>query len=470
MPNTLAYVALLIWPAIALGLFRTMPVERATIWSILGAYLLLPPLANFDPPLVPTFDKTSIPNLAAYAICVFVLGLKIPLLPRAPLGRLLMILFVASPFLTVLTNADPIWFATGGLPGLRPLDSFAMMVTQATAVLPFFLARSLLATERAQREILLALMVGGLAYSIPMLIEIRLSPQINVWVYGFFQHDFIQMMRYGGFRPIVFLPHALWVAFFAFMALVAAAALAARGPKTRRPLAMGATVYLAGVLVLCKTAGALIYATAFVPIAALAGARLQILLAAALGATALCYPLLRGADLAPVEAIVEQAAQISPERARSLQFRIDNENVLLERASERPVFGWGIWGRNHIHDPVTGELRSTIDGRWILTIGVFGWLGYVVEFGLLSLPLFLLARASLGRKGAELSPYIGPIALILGVNMLDMLPNATLIPFTWLLAGATLGYAERLAERSRPDATAAGPEPTAEPVGPRTIL
>ena len=29
--------------------------------------------------------------------------------------------------------------------------------------------------------------------------------------------------------------------------------------------------------------------------------------------------------------------------------------------------------------------------------------------------------------------------------MIDMLPNATLIPFTWLIAGALLGYAEALA-------------------------
>lgn len=44
-------------------------------------------------------------------------------------------------------------------------------------------------------------MLGVLWYTIPMLIELRLSPQMNVWVYGFFQHDFIQTVRYGGSLP-----------------------------------------------------------------------------------------------------------------------------------------------------------------------------------------------------------------------------------------------------------------------------
>ena len=38
-----------------------------------------------------------------------------------------------------------------------------------------------------------------------------------------------------------------------------------------------------------------------------------------------------------------------------------------------------------------------------------------------------------------LSPWVGGLALILGANMMDLLPNATQIPFTWLMAGALLG-------------------------------
>src|SRR5690606_38002774 len=105
-------------------------------------------------------------------------------------------------------------------------------------------------TERAQREILVALMVAGLAYSMPMLVEIRLSPQLNVWVYGFFQHGFDQMIRYGGYRPIVFLEHGLWVAFFALMAFCSALALARLAPPEERMRRMVVAIYLGVMLVL----------------------------------------------------------------------------------------------------------------------------------------------------------------------------------------------------------------------------
>ena len=36
------------------------------------------------------------------------------------------------------------------------------------------------------------------------------------------------------------------------------------------------------------------------------------------------------------------------------------------------------------------------------------------------------------------------MSLILAFNVFDMLPNATLTPLTWLMAGALTGYAERL--------------------------
>ena len=212
-----------------------------------------------------------------------------------------MILFVVSPLMTVLTNADALYFGAVSLPGLRIHDLFSAVASQAIAVLPFFLARQLLATEAAQREILLALVVAGVAYSFPMLLEVRLSPQLNTWIYGFFQHDFIQMMRGSGFRPIVFLPHALWVAFFALMAFVAAVVLWREAAPDKRGAFLLASGYLGMVLVLCKSAAVLVYAAFLVPVVRLASGRQQVRLAAALALVAVLFPLLRGADLVPVD-------------------------------------------------------------------------------------------------------------------------------------------------------------------------
>jgi len=165
-----------------------------------------------------------------------------------------------------------------------------------------------------------------------------------------------------------------------------------------------------------------------------------------------------------MDAILEQVAAISDERAGSLRFRFVNEDILRERAMLKPLFGWGSWGRNHILDPVSGALLTVTDGRWIIVIGVYGWIGFLAEFCLLTLPIFLMWREAKASYNASITPYAGAISLLLAINVLDMLPNATLTPLTWLFAGALLGYAESLR------ATRIANTPGMEPFRWRTVI
>lgn len=453
MPNTTAYLVLAAWPCVALVLFRRLPVERALIWTLLGGYLVLPPLANFDLPLLPPLNKVLIPNLMALALCVFVLRDRLPPLPRSRLARLLIAMFVLGSIPTVLSNGDVILFRTGGLPGLRVQDVLSAAGTQAILLLPYLLARRYLCDEPAMRDLLLALVLGAVAYSVPALVEVGVGPMLNIWVYGFFQHDFEQMLRYGGYRPIVFLPHGIWLAFFVMTAVLGAASLLRYGTPDTRPRALFALVWLAVVLVLCKTFGAIGYALFGLPLVLFASPALRVRIALVLAVIAVVYPLLRGGGLVPVEAILAQAEALDAERAASLRFRFENEEALLAHANERPVFGWGGWGRNLMYDPDTAELLTIPDGRWIIVFGVYGWLGFLAEFGLLALPLWLLWRGA--RAGAAVGPHAATVALILALNMFDLLPNATLEPLTWLVAGAVLGHAERI--RAPASAAAAAP-------------
>ena len=458
---------LLIWPLVALVLYRRLPADRALIWTVLAGYLLLPPLVVIDLPVVPDLDKASIPSLAALFMVLFVRRDRVSFMPSSAMGRALILLFVLSPFATVLANADPIPNAGNPLPGMRIYDSVAAVANQAIALLPFFLARRYLATEAAMRQIVVALVLAGLAYSVPMLIETRVSPQMNVWVYGYFQHDFFQTIRFGGYRPVVFLPHGLWVAFFALMTVLAALALLRTGPAQDRPRYLAAALYLGAVLVLCKSAGPVLYALAIAPLVLLAPRRGQMALAAALALVVVAYPLLRGAHLVPLEAILHAAEAIDPDRAYSLGFRIGNEEELLARASARPLFGWGGYGRNLIYDAETGSGVSIADGAWIITLGIYGWMGYIALFGLLALPLVLMGREALAGRGV--GPFACTVALILAANLVDLLPNATLIPFTWLMAGALLGKAEALA-LARHEAAREGGRRRPRPDRPRTVL
>jgi hypothetical protein len=447
MPNSLAFLALFAWPVVAYVLFRRMPPHRAMIWTVLAGYLLLPEKTEVDLPLLPALDKTFVPAAAALLLCWPALRARGGLGLFRGIMAPLVLLYLLGPFATVLANDDPFRVGPRVLPGQELYDAFSFGLGHAVLLLPFLLARRLLTDEAALRDLLLALAVAGIAYSLPALFEIRMSPQLHRWIYGFFPHNsFLQQMRYGGFRPVVFLDHGLQVAMFFTLATLAAAALW-RLNRIRDGLARGArmglaTLWLLGVLVLCKTLSAFAILALTLPAVMFFRPRPQALVAAAIGLAALLYPMLRGADLAPVGEAMEIARGIDPARAESLGYRIDNEDLLLAHAAERPLLGWGGWGRNRVYDEFTGEDVSVTDGRWIIVVGVYGWLGYVAEFGLLALPLILAARR---RALALASPASLALGLILAANLIDLIPNASLTPITWLIAGALAGRLEQTA-------------------------
>ncbi|WP_343503029.1 hypothetical protein [Alloyangia pacifica] len=457
MPNPLAFLMLALWPIVTVVLFRRLPPDRALIAALLAGYLILPePPAAFDLPMFPPLTKHNIPALAAFAFCLWRYGLQGGLLPRSLPGKVLLITYVLSPALTAVTNTEPVFYGEIGLPGLSIKDAVALVLQQVLLVLPFLLARQFLAQGGSQRHLLVALIWGGLLYTLPMLVEMRLSPQLNRWVYGYYQHLFGQSIRADGYRPVVFLYHGLWVAFFLMTATVSAWALWRTERNTKMLLV---ALWLTLILVLAKSLGALIFAVVLIPVVLLLTRMGQIRVAILIGLVAITYPVLKGTHLVPEDRILAEAAKIDPERAYSLEFRFENENTLLDRAYEKPVFGWGSWGRNHILDPVTGNILTVTDGRWIIVIGVYGWVGFLAEFGLILLPLLLLWRESTARDRAEVSPFIAPLSLLLAINLSDMVPNATLTPLTWLVAGALTGYAEALktarltrVERDRPEA------------------
>lgn len=442
MPNGFAYLMLALWPIVTIVIFRKFPPGKAVLISLTAGYLLLPPPpTEFDLPLIPVLNKETIPNLSAFLVCLAMYGSRMRLLPSHPLAKVLLFLFVVSPLVTAMNNGEPLANGAFFIQGLGVKEGLSMVLTNALLVIPLVLAMNFLTTPKDHRDTLVVLLVSGLLYSLPMLLEVRLSPQLNIWIYGYFQHSFEQMMREGGFRPIVFLQHGLWAAFFAMMAVVAAFTLfktdRARDPKAY----LLAGIYMMVVLILCKSLGSLIFAILLVPVILFLGIRMQVRFALVLMTVALVYPVLKGNDLVPQRAILDQVYQISPERAQSLQFRLIHEAVLLERAQIKPLLGWGAFGRGMIHDQ-NGRLLTIPDGRWVITLGAFGWLGYVAEFGLLALSGFLLWRRVVKpRPVSQVPPWVGGLVLILAINMIDMLPNATLTPLTWVISGAILGYA-----------------------------
>ena len=438
------------WPMIALWLYQTRSVSRATIWTILGGFLLLPVGAGIKFQGIPGLDKVSIPNLAALVGCLLVMPRALRRWNKVGLPEVLIVILLIGPFITSLFNGDSIKIGPRILPGIGLYDSLSAAVTEFIVFIPFILGRQFLRSSADIADILHILVIAGLAYSIPMLFEVRMSPQLHAWIYGYFPHEmFLQQMRDRGFRPVVFLGHGLLTAFFAMTTAVAAAAFWRTQTRIVRLAPSVVTAYLSVVLILCKSLGALAYGVVLVPLVRWAKPRLQMRMALILVTIALLYPILRVADLVPTSSMVEVANGISEERAASLKSRFDQEDQLIARAVDRFLFGWGRWGRYRIYDEGSGNDVSVTDGRWIITLGQFGLIELFAEFGLFALPVFRAASALKFTELARDRVFLAALALILAINMVDLLPNSGLTPWTWLIAGALLGRAEALRAAAR---------------------
>jgi hypothetical protein len=145
-----------------------------------------------------------------------------------------------------------------------------------------------------------------------------------------------------------------------------------------------------------------------------------------------------------LDQVVSFAAQISPERAQSLGFRFENEEILSAKARERILFGWGGFGRNRVFEETpSGELKdvSITDSFWIIYFGVYGVVGLASFFGIFLLPslsFFLLkypARLWLHPKVSSAAV----LAVILTLYAVDSLLNAMYNPIYFLVSGGISG-------------------------------
>ena len=427
-----------------------MSARKAIVWSILAGFLLLPVRTGFDAPGFPNLDKTLIPNLSVLLWSIIFARYKIIVIPRSKILIGLMLLYILSPFFTMLNNQEPVRLSVSSLPGMNFYDATTIFAQQLIELLVFLIGYSSFKTENDIRDILKALVIAALVYSIPILWEVRFSPQLHAQLYGFSPSEFGQQMRASGFRATVFLGHGLTVAIFVGMAIVAAIGLWRDRTRVLGLSGAAYSIYLLLILILCKSLGALILATIFGIASYLLRYRHIVTLLAISGLIVLGYPVLRGAGLIPINAIAEISAEFSTDRAASLQTRIDNEELLLEKVAEKPIFGWGTWGRGRIYKTDwSGKYNydATItDGTWIIIISSFGWLGYIATFGLIAYPT---ARAFQNRKLFAKSPSFVMLLGVLVVNLLDLLPNSSLLPITWLIAGALAGFMPRHSKEKR---------------------
>ncbi|MEL7114014.1 MAG: hypothetical protein AAGP08_00235 [Pseudomonadota bacterium] len=351
------------------------------------------------------------------------------------LSYLILTVLLFSTVMTVLTNGDPLVADVSIRPALSLQDVISMVAEPVIMMIPFLFALAFLKGQSAQLEVARAVVILGVFYAVLAGFEARMSPQLNIWVYGYFQHSWVQHLR-DGFRPIVFLSHGLSVGFFLLSVVVMAFGLYRCTKDKSRILYLFAGLFVFFVLAISRNLGAFMLAAVFVPIALFAPRWVQLRVAVLTVIFFLVYPAVWQSQILPVDRFMEFVTSISEERAQTLQYRLDNEADMLVRAAERPIFGWGGWDRWRVFDEF-GRDTTTADGLWVITLGERGWVGYVCFFLILTLPMFFLVR-SVRRK--ESSHVLPAMSLIMAANLLYMIPNSTLSPIGWMIMGTVAAF------------------------------
>lgn len=426
--NVTVTIALLGWLAAGPLLCVLLGARRGVLAALMLGWMFLP-IGGFAIPGMP--DYTKVTATAASAL----LGLLVFDLRRIRLGPpswldLPVLVWCLVPFASSLANGLGISFAVG-----QTLDQIALWGV------PYIVGRLYFRDSESLRELAIAIVVCGLIYLPLCLYEIRMSPQLHRMVYGYFQHDFIQHRRYGGWRPAVFMHHGLMVALFMASATVVAAWLWLSGTLRRLsgvPMSVIA-VSLAVTTVLCKSAGAI--GLMFAGVSVLIGSRFvrTRVMVLILLSIAPVYMGLRATALWNGRSLVTAARFVAPERADSLQTRLNSEHLLIEHALQRPILGWGGWGRHRVKNE-RGFDNARTDGLWVIALGKYGLVGVASLCGAVLLPVlaYFLKAPRQNLFGRVCAPATA-LAIVAVLFMLDSLLNAMPNPMFLLAAGGLAG-------------------------------
>jgi hypothetical protein len=453
--NGFGYLVMLAWIPAVLFLFSRLPIQRALIVSFLIAWLFLP-MGDIKLSGIPNYTKMSA-TCYGVLLATFIFDFQRLRQFRPHWIDISMVLWCLSPGISSLANA------------LGPYDAFSATLTQTVIWgFPYFLGRLYLGTFKGLQQLAIAIVWGGLIYVPLCLFEIRLSPQLHMWLYGFYPQSFDQTFRYGGFRPIVFMEHGLMVGTWMMTATLIAFWFWRTGslqpmlkqfaqgippkPIVRLEKLWGVSFAIFLILlvtfVMVKSTGA--YFLLVLGIAIVVGMRwwqtsLPLLLVVAATCGYLTFNAMGGITPAMIEQISITATRFTDaERASSLVFRLDNEAQLSEKARQQAIFGWGGWGRSRIYD-ATGKDISVTDSLWIITFGNFGTFGLVTWMGAMLLPVlaFVLLRYP---PSTWLHPQVLPAAVLaigLVLYVMDCMVNSMVNPIYTLIAGGIAGLVTR---------------------------
>lgn len=419
------------WIPVVIFLYRYLLPQRALVISFVAAYLFLP-VYDYLLPGLPAYGKMS---ATCYATLIAILCYDINILKkfRPSLIDIPMLFWISSALISSITN------------GLNLYDGFRAASEQIIIwAIPYFLGRVYLNSLSGLRQLAIGIFTGGILYAPLCLIEFKMSPFLHAKVYGIAANDYAwgQSIRKGGYRPVLFTVHGLSVALWMMAATLIGVWLWQSGSLHRFcNISMKWLVPpLLFIMVLIQSSGALLYlilSLIALYIAKWLRTSLMVILIIGMISSYLYIATTGNFDGDQIVTFISTA--INPERAQSLEYRLDNEKALVAKARQRMIFGWAGWGRSRIYNE-WGLDASVTDSWWVIVFGVNGIFGLVSGTTVLLLPVVLFIFYYPAKTWSH--PKIAPtaaIALVLVSYMIDNLFNAMTMPVFVLGVGGLSG-------------------------------
>ncbi|MCQ8847333.1 hypothetical protein NQT74_01920 [Alteromonas stellipolaris] len=436
MQEILAYLVLFGWPFVSLFAYLKFDTVTATFVTIVGGYLLLPVGLEVDLPLIPSLDKTNIPNLSALLSIVLVKRQKFYFLTNIKWVKFVIVCIVLIPIINVYFNLQPIYNGEFWLPSLTLHDGISNSLLVYLRLLPLIISVNIIKSEYELTKLLKLLVWSLILYCPLIFLELRLSPQLHNWVYGYFPHSFAQQVREGGFRAVVFLGHGLLTANIYLGGFIALAILY----KSKRyfqsaKVNLNLLVFFFLMIILLKSMTAIMLACSAIVLITISKKSYSVIPMRFVALFIMAYPVMSYFNMIPYEVIHNWLAEYNAERAQSLYFRFSNEDVLMDYLGERFLIGNG-GSRMMLYGAI-------VDGTWIIWTLSFGVIYTTLNFLLFAGSLFI---ARTNKNHRELNIY----CVFVTVMMIDQIPNSSLgHSWLWLYGGAILAYSAMEAHRKQ---------------------
>ena len=421
------------WPFVSLFFFTKLKPHCAVLATVIGGVLFLP-MANYNLPGLPAYSKVTVIAMSL-VFAGRVSGKRRLFSYDFSKYDLPMILFCLCPVPTSIAN------------GLGFYDGISGMLTQTLLWgVPYAAGRVYFKNTEALKDLCFYIILGGLLYVPLCLYEIRMSPQLSNMIYGIFPHSFAQHVRGGSYRPIVFMQHglmiSLWMAISTYVTF-----WFWRSNLIKHfnglPISLCFWVMLL-TTILCKSVNG--FFVLFISCSLYLGSsviKLRTSLLLVLYVIPL-YLIFRLNNIITTDDVVLFVSKfVDSARSGSLEIRLVQEDLFIEKALLRPFLGWGGYGRGWPMDPDSGrKMVQMIDSLWLITFSSKGFLGLISLYSMMLVGPFQAVKFVKHKGKLNEWSTLCPLALALAVVffMIDMLLNGMINSIYILISGALLGW------------------------------